>query len=375
MALLRRLGAAIVMSLLPFASGVANATAVTVSKNFTYTGGEQTYTVPAGVTSIQVLAVGGRGGNGNGPLGGAAEQITGQLSVTPGEMLYVEVGGSGGEGVEFARSVSAFNGGGAGGVRAGGGGGASDVRTEPRSVGLLPDSRLLVAAGGGGGGATGGSAGGKGGAAGEAGEQSETENQGGGAGQLEAGGKGGSGCGENGFAGLLGIGGNGGYGAGTTNSPGGGGGGGGLFGGGGGAGSCGGSGGGGGGGASLVPSGGSSTHSSESPHVQVSYVVPVRGLEVLTGGATGIGRTVATLNGTVRPGGRPVTNCHFQYGPTLAYGSELPCTPSPGTGDSPVAVSALASGLTPGTVYHFRIVASSSLGTSYGGARDFKTLP
>jgi hypothetical protein len=359
---------------LSLATSVASAGAVTVSQTFTYTGSEQIYTVPAGVSSVQILAVGGRGGNANGPLGGAAEQVSGQLSVAPGETLYVEVGGSGEEGVEFERSPGAFNGGAAGGVRAGGGGGASDVRTTSRSAGLFPDPRLLVAGGGGGGGATGGSAGGQGGAAGEAGEQSETENQGGGAGQPEAGGKGGSGCGENGFAGLLGAGGNGGFGAGK-NIPGGGGGGGGLYGGGGGAGSCGGSGGGGGGGSSLVPSGGSQTHSSEPSHVQISYTISAPGLIVVTGGATGIGRTAATLNATVRPGGRPVTNCHFQYGPTLAYGSELPCTPSPGTGDSPVAVSAFASGLSPGTVYHFRIVASNSLGTSYGGARDFRTLP
>ncbi|MHB8241650.1 MAG: glycine-rich protein [Solirubrobacteraceae bacterium] len=264
-------GAAIAAGALPFAVGVSPVSALTVSKAFKYTGGEQTYTVPAGVSSVRVVAVGGHGGDADGPLGGASEWVRGQLKVTPGETLYVEVGGNGGEGREFERSIGAFNGGGAGGVRAGGGGGASDVRTAPRAAGLAPDVRLIVAGGGGGGGATGGNAGGRGGAAGEAGEASAGENQGGGAGQSREAGKGGHGCGENGTSGVLGAGGFGGYGAGTSNSPGGGGGGGGTYGGGGGAGSCGGSGGGGGGGSSLIPAGGSERLSSEQPRVEISY--------------------------------------------------------------------------------------------------------
>jgi hypothetical protein len=114
---------------------------------FTYTGKEQEFKVPAGVTSVNVVAVGSHGESAAG-LGGAAGAgaiVTGKLSVKPEQVLYVEVGGV------------PFNGG--GGTRFGGkGGGASDVRTL--SIGTEPSpgdeesllTRLLVAAGGGGGG-------------------------------------------------------------------------------------------------------------------------------------------------------------------------------------------------------------------------------
>src|ERR1700690_927485 len=74
------------------ASPVAAAEATT--QTFTNTGGEQTFTVPAGITSLEVLAVGGHGGSAA-SAGGSAAQVTGTLSVTPGETLYVEVGGNG----------------------------------------------------------------------------------------------------------------------------------------------------------------------------------------------------------------------------------------------------------------------------------------
>src|SRR5271165_5938970 len=116
-----------------------------VTETFKYTGTEQTFTVPAGVSSVQVLAVGESGGSTAGyfPIvasaaGGAAAQVTSDLSVTPGEALYVEVGGGG------------FDGGGAGGGGGALGGDASDVRASPRAAGLSPDTRLLVAGGGGG---------------------------------------------------------------------------------------------------------------------------------------------------------------------------------------------------------------------------------
>jgi hypothetical protein len=174
--------------------GAASAEATT--QTFTYTGGEQTFTVPAGVLSVHVLAIGAAGGNASpnpggtprGGAGGAAAKVSGELAVTPGELLYVEVGGRGGEGPANTRgfnlSPGGFNGGGSGG---GGGGGASDVRTSPRAAGLSSpfDDPRLVVAGGGGGGGTGGeiSSGGAGGPAGAGG--SPSENPGGGAGTLE----------------------------------------------------------------------------------------------------------------------------------------------------------------------------------------------
>jgi glycine rich protein len=128
-----------------FLALTGSATAAT-STTFAYTGGEQTYTVPAGVTSVFVTATGARGG---GPTsgygtGGRGAVASGAISVTPGQTLYVEVGGIGG------LPGGGFNGGGAGGSRNGlsvwGGGGASDVRTSSGTLG----SRLIVAGGGGG---------------------------------------------------------------------------------------------------------------------------------------------------------------------------------------------------------------------------------
>ena len=44
------------------AVGVSPVSAATASQMFTYTGSEQTFTVPTGVRSVTVTAVGGRGG-------------------------------------------------------------------------------------------------------------------------------------------------------------------------------------------------------------------------------------------------------------------------------------------------------------------------
>lgn len=149
------------------ASPVAAAQATT--QTFSYTGGEQTFTVPAGVTSLEAVATGGSGGSAAG-AGGSAALVTGTVSVTPGETLYVEVGGNGQDGGPDGNSGASsggFNGGGAGGA---GGGGASDVRTSPAVDGLSPDDRLIVAGGGGGSGQNGGCTAGAGGNAEQAGK-------------------------------------------------------------------------------------------------------------------------------------------------------------------------------------------------------------
>jgi Glycine rich protein len=215
------------------------------TQTFNSTGGEQTFTVPAGVTFVHVVAIGGRGGSGDssgatGGVGGFGAQVAADLPVTAGQLLYIEVAGNGKSGLAPNPGAGGFNGGGAGGFTqgGGGGGGASDVRTRPLAAGLAPDTRLLIAAGGGGGGAGSSSAipGSDGGAAGNPGAlETSGGNAGGGPGTATAGGAGGtpSTC-EDGIAGALGLGGAGGGSSGSGCS-GGGGGGGGLFGGGGGA--------------------------------------------------------------------------------------------------------------------------------------------
>jgi len=96
---------------------------------FSYSGGAQTFTVPSGVTTINVQCWGAQGQNSYGGLGGYA---TGNLAVTPGEQLVVYVGGQGG-----------FNGGGTGNVGNGGGG------TDVRQGGATLNNRVIVAGGGG----------------------------------------------------------------------------------------------------------------------------------------------------------------------------------------------------------------------------------
>jgi hypothetical protein len=74
------------------------------------------------------------------------------------------------------------------------------------------------------------------------------------------------------------------------------------------------------------------------------------------------GSTAATLNGSVNAEGL-ATTYHFEYGTNTAYGTSTTVT-SAGAGQTPVAVSAPISGLTPGTTYHYRLVATNSAGTS-----------
>ncbi|HEY5342858.1 MAG TPA: hypothetical protein VIJ66_04275, partial [Solirubrobacteraceae bacterium] len=84
-------------------------------------------------------------------------------------------------------------------------------------------------------------------------------------------------------------------------------------------------------------------------------------------------QTSATLNARVNPDGQTVTECTFEYGTSTGYGSKAPCKSLPGSGTSPVAVSAKITGLTPNTGYHFRVVTKSSGGTVEGPDVAFKT--
>ena len=95
----------------------------------------------------------------------------------------------------------------------------------------------------------------------------------------------------------------------------------------------------------------------------------------VTGEATSVKQTSATLNATVDPEGQTVSDCHFEYGTTSSYGSSAPCTSLPGSGTTPVAVSASITGLTANTTYHYRIVATNPTGTSYGADKEFTAAP
>ncbi len=95
---------------------------------------------------------------------------------------------------------------------------------------------------------------------------------------------------------------------------------------------------------------------------------------VETGAASSVTQTSATLNASVNPNGQQVTECKLEYGMTVSYGASAPCSPSPGSESAAVAVSASLTGLTAGTTYHFRILATNPGGSSKGGDETFATL-
>ena len=120
---------------------------------YNYTGTEQVFTPPTGITRLQFELVGGRGGDAAAlsTVGGQADKVrTADVSHAV-QQFFVNVGGAG------SSTEGGYNGGGAPGYigggasnRQGGGGGASDIRTvagtEPGSLG----SQIIVAGGGGG---------------------------------------------------------------------------------------------------------------------------------------------------------------------------------------------------------------------------------
>jgi hypothetical protein len=76
----------------------------TSTATFSYTGGQQSWVVPAGRTTITIDAYGGQGGS---PATGAAGgYIQSTHTVTPGTTIYIKVGGQG------TLNTGGYNGGG-----------------------------------------------------------------------------------------------------------------------------------------------------------------------------------------------------------------------------------------------------------------------
>jgi len=92
---------------------------------------------------------------------------------------------------------------------------------------------------------------------------------------------------------------------------------------------------------------------------------------VVTGPPSQIAVTGATLSGDVDPGGA-TTTYNFEYGTTASYGLDTAVV-SAGAGTHEVGVASRLDGLTPGTAYHYRLVARSSVGSSYGSDSTFRT--
>ena len=91
------------------------------------------------------------------------------------------------------------------------------------------------------------------------------------------------------------------------------------------------------------------------------------------GKPSNVGAYTATLNATVDPEGT-ATTIQFQYGTTTSFASHT-ASSAAGTGTTDKTVSAALTGLSPGHVYHARVAASSSAGTTTSTALTFTTAP
>jgi hypothetical protein len=86
-----------------------------------------------------------------------------------------------------------------------------------------------------------------------------------------------------------------------------------------------------------------------------------------------VGTSEAKLGGLVGAGGIQ-TAYRFEYGTSTAYGRSTPFPEgSVGEGLASHTVWAAASGLVPGTTYHYRVVATNELGTAVGPDQTFTT--
>lgn len=94
----------------------------------------------------------------------------------------------------------------------------------------------------------------------------------------------------------------------------------------------------------------------------------------VTGATVQVTSDRATLRGSVNPFGLQASY-HFEFGPTASYGGRVPLGHEAvaGQGRKPLQVEQFVDGLQPDTVYHYRLVAENSAGTSFGEDRTFTT--
>jgi hypothetical protein len=86
---------------------------------------------------------------------------------------------------------------------------------------------------------------------------------------------------------------------------------------------------------------------------------------------TGVAESNAVLQGTVNPNGLSTTY-HFEYGLTTNYGLSTKLQ-NAGSGLSQSTVDDTVDNLSPGTLYHYRLVASNGAGTTLGTDISFTT--
>ncbi len=95
---------------------------------------------------------------------------------------------------------------------------------------------------------------------------------------------------------------------------------------------------------------------------------------VVTGPSVGVLKTVATVTGSVNPEGQQTTAL-VQYGLSAAYTAQtIPGPPLPAV-DTPEPVAVQLTGLAPGTLFHYRVVAAHGAVFSFGADQTFFTEP
>lgn len=92
---------------------------------------------------------------------------------------------------------------------------------------------------------------------------------------------------------------------------------------------------------------------------------------LLSGEASSVTSSSAILHATVNPSAN-ATKYRFEWGLTTAYGAASRIR-SAGSGTSAVSVMQGISDLLPGSIYHYRVVASNRFGDASGADRTFKT--
>jgi hypothetical protein len=93
----------------------------------------------------------------------------------------------------------------------------------------------------------------------------------------------------------------------------------------------------------------------------------------VSNGPTTDGTTEADLKATINPNGAD-TAYHFEYGPDSSYGTVMPVPDADvGSGRSGQTVGVHITGLQPETIYHYRVVAHSTVGTTETLDLTFRT--